>query len=86
MAEFVVDVVGEDPQADADLRGSQADAGRLHHRVGEVLDQPAQLGIEVDYRLGGGPQHGVAKQADRLHAQQASLSPSGSRRLPPKSL
>ena len=48
VADLALDVPGEDPQPDADLRRGQAGAGRLEHRVGEVLDEPAQLLVEVD--------------------------------------
>ena len=50
VAELAVDVPGEHPQADADLRRGQPGAGRLEHRVGEVRDQPAQLLVEVGDR------------------------------------
>ena len=56
-----VDVVGEDPQPDPDLRRRQADAGRVEHRLGEVGDQVAQLEIEVNHRLGRSAQHGVTE-------------------------
>ena len=46
VADHVVDAVGEDPQRDPDLRGGQADAGGVHHRLGEVGDQCAQLLVE----------------------------------------
>ena len=64
VAERVVDVVDEHPQADADLRRGEPDAGRLEHRVDEVLDEGAQLLVEGGDRSGGGAQHGVAEQAD----------------------
>ena len=64
--EHVVDVVGEDPQPDADLRRGQADAGRVEHRLGEVLDERAQLLVEVDDRLGRRAQHRVAEEPDGL--------------------
>ena len=53
MPEHVIDVVGEDPQADADLRGGEADTWRFHHGVSEVLDQLAQLGVEGGHGVGG---------------------------------
>jgi hypothetical protein len=74
VAELVVHVVGEDTQPDPDLRRGQADSRRVHHGLGEVLDQPAQLGIEVAHRLGRRAQDRVAEQAYRLDAQQTSLS------------
>ena len=37
VADLAVDVPGEDPQPDADLRRRQAGAGRVEHGVGEVL-------------------------------------------------
>jgi len=58
---LVIDVVGEHPQADADLRGGEPDAGRLQHGLGEVLDQLAQLKVEVHHRFRRGAQHRVAE-------------------------
>jgi hypothetical protein len=69
--QLVVHVVGEDPEAHPNLRRGQAKARRVQHRVGEVLDQLAQLGIEVADRLGRGAQHRVAEDADRLDADGA---------------
>jgi hypothetical protein len=40
---LIVDVVGEDPQADADLGRRQAHAGRVEHRLGQVGHEVAQL-------------------------------------------
>ena len=71
MPELVVHKVGEDPQAYPDLGRGQAETGRLQHRVGEVLDQLAQLGIEVADRLSRGAQYRVAEDADRLDADGA---------------
>ena len=70
VAELAVDPVGEDPQPDPDLRGRQARAGGVHHRLGEVLDQLAQLPVEVDDGLGRGAQDGVAEEADVLDRQR----------------
>ena len=66
VAELAVDVPGEHPQADADLRRGQAGAGRVEHRVGEVLDERAQLLVEVDDLDRGLAQHRVAEEADGL--------------------
>ena len=66
MAELALDVPGEDPQADADLRRREAGAGRGEHRVGEVGDELAQLAVEavdLDRALA---QHGIAEEADGL--------------------
>ena len=65
VAELAVDVPGEHPQADAELRRGQAGAGRVEHRVGQVRDEGAQLLVEVDHRRGGRAQHRVAEQPDR---------------------
>ena len=67
-----VDVPGEDPQPDADLRGGQPGARRVQHGVGEVRDQPAQLLVEVGHRHGRGAQHRVAEQTDRLDGHGAA--------------
>ena len=69
----VVDVVGEHPQPDADLRRGQPGPRRVEHRLGEVGDQGAQLLVEVGHRLGRRAQHRVAEQADGLHGHRASL-------------
>ena len=47
--DLAVDVPGEDPQPDADLRRGEAGAGCLEHRVGEVGDQLPELAVEVDH-------------------------------------
>jgi len=69
----VVHVVGEDPQAHPDLRGGEARPGRVQHGVGEVLDQPAQLGVEVADRLGRRTQHRITEETDRLDAHEILL-------------
>jgi hypothetical protein len=68
VAEHVVHVVREHSQPHANLRGGQAEPRGIHHRVGEILDQPAQFGIEVGHRVGGRSQNWVAEQAYRLDA------------------
>ena len=47
---LVVDVEGEHPQPDADLRRGEPGARRVQHRLGEVGDQGAQLLVEVGDR------------------------------------
>ena len=64
VAHLVVDEPGEHPQADPDLRRGQSGARRLQHRVGQVLDQPAELLVEVDHLGGAGAQHRVAEEPD----------------------
>src|SRR4029077_21268438 len=71
VTELVVHVVGEHPKPHADLRRRQADTRRVQHRVGEILHQLAQLGVEVADRLGRGAQYRVAEDADRLDADGA---------------
>jgi len=66
MAGLIIDAVGEDPQADADLGGCETQAWRVHHRVGQILDEDAQLLVEVDHRICGGTEHGVSKEPDGL--------------------
>ena len=66
VADDVVDVEGEHPQPDADLRRGQAGAALVEQRLGQVLDQLAQLLVEVDHGIGRGTQHGVAEESDRL--------------------
>ena len=75
VTDHVVDVVGEDPKADTDLRRGQAEPGRLQHRVGQVLDQAAQFGVEITDWLGRRTQHRIAEQTYRLDAH---LIPPGS--------
>ena len=66
VTELVVHPVGEDAEGHADLRCREPGAGRLHHRVGEVLDQPTQLLVEGLDRGRGGPQDRVAEEPDGL--------------------
>src|SRR3954451_10491373 len=66
----VVDVVGEDPQADPDLRRGQACPVGIQHGFGEVFDQPAQLGVEITDRLGRRAQHGITEKTNRLDAHE----------------
>ena len=66
VADHVVDVVDEDPQADAELRGRETGARGVDHRVGEVLDELAQLLVEGLHRGCRGREHRVAEQADGL--------------------
>ena len=68
-----VDVPGEHAQPHAELRCGQAGAGRGQHGVGEVLDEPAQLLVEVDDLDGGLAQDGVTEQADGLDGHGSSL-------------
>ena len=49
---------------------ARPDPGRVQHGLGEVLDQPAQLGVEVAHRLGRRAQHRVTEQTDRLDAHE----------------
>src|ERR1700739_4689732 len=60
----VVHVVGEDAQADADLRGGEPGPWRVKHGLGEVPDQVAQLKVEVHHRLRRGPEHWIPEQPD----------------------
>src|ERR1022692_2785504 len=73
VAKLIVDEVGENPQSYPDLRRGQAYPRRVQHGLSEVLDQPAQLGIEVANWLGRRAQDRVAEQAYRHDAQQTSL-------------
>ena len=65
----VVNVEGEHPQPDADLRGGETGAVLLAHGVEQVLDQLAQLTVEVHDTVGGRAQHRVAEDADGLDGQ-----------------
>ena len=82
MTDNVVDEVREDPQPDANLRRRQADSGRIHHRVGEILDQLAQFGIERRDRVCRGTQHRIAEQADRPDTHQILQNGAGIVPLP----
>ena len=66
VADLVLDVPGEHPQPDADLRGGEPGSGCVEHRVGEVLDELAQLLVEVDHLDRALAQHRVAEEADGL--------------------
>ena len=66
VAEHTVDPVGEDAQSDADLRCGQPGARGVEHGVLEVLDQHAQLLVEVGDLGGGGAQDRVAEESDVL--------------------
>jgi hypothetical protein len=63
----VVDVIGEHPQAHADLRRREALARGLEHRLGEVGHERAQLLVEVDDHLCRGAQDRVSEEANGLH-------------------
>ena len=76
MPDDVVDVEGEHPQAHAELRRGQAGAVLLLHGLDQVGDEPAQLRVEVDDRVGRGTQHRVAEEADGLDGH---VPPFGSR-------
>src|SRR5215469_16979851 len=70
VAQLIINMEGEDPEPHPDLRCGQAHARRVLHRLGQVLDQPAQLRIEVTHRLGRRAQHRIAEQPYRLDAHQ----------------
>ena len=74
-----VDVVGEHPQADSQLRSREPRSPGVEHRVGQVTDESAQLGVEVDDRLGRGAQDGVAEQPDGCDTHAGESRPSSSR-------
>ncbi len=63
----VIDVVGEHPQADADLRGREPSTRGGEHRVGEVADEGPDLLVEVDHWAGDAAQDRVAEQPDVAH-------------------
>ncbi len=66
VAQHVVDVEGEHPQAHAELRGGEAGTVALTHGVGQVGDERAQLGVEVDHRIRRRAQHRIPEQTDGL--------------------
>ena len=66
VADNAVDKIGEHAQAHTDLRGGQAGSRSVEHGVGEVLDELAQLPVEVDDRNRRSPQNGIAEQANVL--------------------
>ncbi len=68
VSELVIHVVGEDPQADPELRSGQAGAVGLEHGFSEVLDQPTQFLVESGHRIGGRAQHRVTEQPNGGHA------------------
>jgi hypothetical protein len=74
MPDHVVNVEREDPQPDAELRSGKAGAALILHGLGEVLDQRAELAVEVHDGLRGRTQHGVPEQSDRLNGHVRSSS------------
>ena len=66
MTGLIIDALGENPQADSDLGRCEAQTRRVHHRVGEILDEGPQLFVEVDHRICRGAEHGVSKEPDGL--------------------
>ena len=73
VTDLAVDVPGERAQPDPDLGRGKPGAGGIEHGVGEVLDQLAQLLVEVDDLERGLAQHGVAEETDRLDGHGISL-------------
>ena len=73
MTDHVVDVEGEHPQADAELRRGQAGAALVLHGLGEVLDELAQFLVEVDDGIGRRAQHRIAEQTDGLDGHAVLL-------------
>jgi hypothetical protein len=65
VAHLTGDVPGEDAQAHTDLRCRQAGAGRVQHGVGQVVDERAQLLVEVRHRRRSRAQDRIAEQPDR---------------------
>ena len=64
VAALAADRVGEHPQPDADLRRREPCPLGVVERLGQVLDQRAELLVEVGDGLGGGAQDRVAEQPD----------------------
>ena len=74
---LIVDVIGEHPQRDTDLRRGQADAGRVEHRLLEIGDQLAQFAVEVRHRFSRGAQHRVAEEPDWDHCHGEKSTDTG---------
>ena len=68
-----VDPVGEDLQSDPDLRGGQAHAADVGHRLLHVPHEPPERVVEVHHLVGGGAQHRVADLADGADRHSAGL-------------
>ena len=64
VADLAVDVPGEHPQADADLRRGEPGTAGGEHGLGQVGDELLQLRVEVDDGGGRGAQHRVAEEPD----------------------
>ena len=62
----VVDIEREDPQADPDLGRGQPGPALVEQGLDQVLDQGAELLVEVDDRVGRRTQDGIAEESDRL--------------------
>ena len=71
VADLAVDVPGEHPQADADLRRGEARPAGGVHGLGEVGDQPAQFGVEVDDGGRRGAEDRVTEEPDRSDAHRS---------------
>ena len=71
ISQLPVDVPGEHPQSHAELRGREAAARCVEHRVGEVGDEGAQLLVEVDHRHSRGAQHWVTEESDGPDGHEA---------------
>ena len=62
----LADLVDEDLQAHADLRGGQAHSLHIAHGLEHVGHQCAQIIVEAPDRVGGGAQDRIPDRADRL--------------------
>ena len=69
----LADVVGEHSQSDADLVRGQPGPGGGQHRLLQIGDQAAQLGVEDGDRLSRGAQDRVPEQANGLRRHGESL-------------
>src|ERR1700722_12480041 len=74
VAALAPDRVGEHPQPDPDLRRGQPGALRVVEGLGQVLDQTAQLLVEVGDGVGGGAQDRVAEEADGTDRHASRLA------------
>src|SRR5262249_9149896 len=77
MPDDIVDVEDEDSQPHSDLRCGEPGPALAEQRLGEVLDQRAQLLVEGRHGVGGGAQDGVAEESNVPDGHRRSFARGG---------
>lgn len=78
-----VEVVDEQALSDTHLRGSEAEARSLVHRLEHVVGQLDQPVVDVGDLGRGGPQHGIADHSDAVGSCHGTEATVGSLSTPP---